>query len=183
MEKLNNGRAIIKTKGNETNLVIPVKRNYLIIIFSTVWLLIWFSFINIFNSNFALFTDDGIDTFFMVWVSFWFLGGLIVLLLLLWNLFGKERININSNYLEVNRNLFGIERKKQYDIKHVEGFRFNEIPDSMFSMKNRLAFWGLGEGKIKFDYGMKSPSFGLGLEDAESNYIVKLMKEKATNNR
>jgi len=66
MEKLNNGRAIIKTKGNETNLVIPVKRNYLIIIFSTVWLLIWFSFINIFNSNFALFTDDGIDTFFMV---------------------------------------------------------------------------------------------------------------------
>lgn len=48
-------------------------------------------------------------------------------------------------------------------------------------MKNRLAFWGLGEGKVKFDYGMKSPSFGLGLEDAESNYIVKLMKEKATN--
>lgn len=182
MEKLNNGRAIIKTQGNKTNIVIPVKRNYLIIIFSSVWLLIWLSFFSSFNSNFGLFSDEGIATLFLLWITFWIIGGLIVCFVLLWNLFGKEIITINSKYLEVNRNLFGIGRKKQYDIKHVEKFRFNEIPDNLFSMKSRLAFWGLGEGKIKFDYGMKSPSFGLGLDDAESNYIVKLMKEKATNN-
>ena len=64
MEKLNNGRAKIRTEGNETSLVIPVKRNYLIIIFSTVWLLIWFSFIDAFSSNFGFFTDEGIDRFF-----------------------------------------------------------------------------------------------------------------------
>lgn len=179
MEKLNNGRAVIKSEGNNTSLIIPVKKNYLIIIFSSVWLLIWFSFFGSFYSSFGLFNDDGIDSFFLIWVTFWVFGSLVVMFLLLWNLFGKEIITINTKYLEVNQNLFGIGRKRQYDIKHVENFRFNEIPYNMFSMKNRLAFWGFGEGKIKFDYGMKSPSFGLALEDAESNYIVKLMKEKS----
>jgi hypothetical protein len=179
MEKLNNGRSKITMEGNTTKLTIPVKRNYLIIIFSLIWLLIWFSFFSSFNSTFGLFNDYGIDTFFMIWLTFWIIGGLAVMFLLLWNLFGKESIVLNNKHLELNRNLFGIGRKKQYDRRHLKNFRFNEIPDNMFSMKNRLAFWGLGEGKVKFDYGMKSPSFGLSLEDAESNYIVKLMKEKS----
>lgn len=181
MEKLNNGRAKINNEGVKTKLSIPAKRNYVIIIFSSVWLFIWISFSSSFNSMFGLFTDEGISSFFLIWITFWVIGGLTVFLLILWNLFGREIITINSTSIEVKRSLFGIGRKKQYDIKHVENFRFNEIPDNMFSIKYTLAFWGLDEGKVKFDYGMKSPSFGLGLEDAESNYIVKLMKEKAIN--
>lgn len=182
MEKLNNGRAKIETKGTRTNIKIPVKRSFLMIIFLSVWLLIWFSFMSSFSSTFAIYTDEGINSFSLTWITLWFLGGLVVLILLLWNLLGTESILINSECIEVNRSLFGIGRRKKYDIKHINNFRFNQIPDYLFSMKNSLAFW-LGEGKVKFDYGMKSPSFGFGLEDAEANYIVKLMQEKTTNNR
>lgn len=111
MEKLNNGRSKITTEGNTTKLTIPVKRNYLIIIFSLIWLLVWFSFFSSFNTTFGLFNDDGIDTFFMIWLTFWIIGELAVMILLLWNLFGKENIVLNSKYLEINRNLFGIGRK------------------------------------------------------------------------
>ena len=42
---------------------------------------------------------------------------------------------------------------------------------------NRWSFWGLGPGKIKFDYGFKTYSFGLGVDDAEANYIIEILKE------
>jgi len=178
MEKLNNGRAVITSEGNITKLKIPVKRNNLLVFFFTVWLFLWFSFFTSLSSSFGLYTDEGIDYLLLFWLFSWILGGMAILGFVLWNLFGKEEINISSRYLELKRSLFGLGRKRQYDIKNVLNFRFNEISGNIFSLKARMAFWGMGEGKIKFDYGMKSPSFGLGLEDAEANYIIKLIREK-----
>lgn len=178
MEKLNNGRAKIEITGSQTCIRIPVKRNYFIILFTPVWLIIWFSIINSIWSTFGMFSEDGFFFFFVIWVVLWLLGGLVVFFLLLWNFFGQEKIIIESKHLELNYNLFGHGRKKQYEKHHVINIRFNEISDNIFSIKNRLAFWGLGDGKIKFDYGMNTLSFGLGLDDAEANYIIILMKEK-----
>jgi hypothetical protein len=43
---------------------------------------------------------------------------------------------------------------------------------------SRWAFWGLGPGKIKFDYGFKTYSFGLAVDDAEANYLSEELNKK-----
>lgn len=181
MEQLNNGIAKINYSGNTTNIEIPVKRSYPFIIIVTIWLFIWFSFISSFGSMFSITNDDGIDVFFIVWMILWLLSGLAVFGFLLWNLLAKERVIVDSKKLILKKGLFGIGSNKTFGKKHVTNLRFIERPNDIFSYRNRMATWGLGEGKVKFDYGMRSFSFGLGLDDAEANYLIKMLKEKVSN--
>ena len=48
---------------------------------------------------------------------------------------------------------------------------------------SRWAFWGLGPGKIKFDYGMKTYSFGLAVDDAEANHLVEYLTNRIEKNK
>ena len=68
----------------------------------------------------------------------------------------------------------GIGLKKRFEANEIKNFRTEKIETGMFS-KNGWAFWGLGPGQIKFDYGLKTFSFGLGVDDSEANYLVELL--------
>jgi len=43
---------------------------------------------------------------------------------------------------------------------------------SLFAQKNVGDFWGLTGGKLRFDYGMKTIKFGIGLDEAEARYLI-----------
>ena len=67
--------------------------------------------------------------------------------------------------------------KKKLIKKEVKNFRFEKISQGWLG-GNGWAFWGLGPGKVKFDYGLKTYSLGLAADDAEANYLVKELNEK-----
>jgi len=98
--------------------------------------------------------------------------------LLLWGYFGKEILKIESSQVVLSKNVFGIGTNKMLKKSEVKNIRFNEVDIDYFSGKNKWAIWGMGEGKIKFDYGMKTYSFGLAVDDAEANYLIDKMKER-----
>ena len=144
---MNNGKAKIENTIGNYTVSIPSKKNWFTLLFGTAWL------------------------------GGWTIGGIMVVSMLLWGYFGKEKLEFDQQEVKLEKTIFGIGIKKRLIKKEVTNFRFEKISESMFG-GNRLAFWGLGPGKIKFDYGLKTYSFGLAVDDAEANYLSEELNKK-----
>jgi hypothetical protein len=176
----NNGKAKIEKTFEGLNIIIPSKKNWFVLIFGTVWMGGWFGgFIFASGTLFFSKTNDlgGTNWFLAFWLTAWTVGGFAIAFLLLWGYFGQEKFITNRNEVFFEKTVFNIGKKNRLDISEIKNFRTEFVNSNMF-VGNRWATWGLGIGKIKFDYGLKTYSFGLGVDDAEANYIVELLKEQ-----
>ena len=182
MENTNNGKARINNSISGMSISIPSKKNWFALIFGTLWLGGWGSALGMVSQTFLV-DINGFNLgeageaewgglFVIFWLILWVLGGLMIVVLLAWGYFGNESFQIENDRVIFQKGAFGIGRKRNLQKSEVKNFRFNPVETSIFSTRNRWAFWGLGQGKIKFDYGMKTYSFGLALDDAEANYLV-----------
>ena len=177
---MNNGKATIEKNFRDISISIPSKKNWFILLFGLMWMGGWvFGF---FSTSSILFTKHntgkGIDAFLMIWLAGWTFGGIMVILTLLWGFFGKELFKLEGRQVIFSKTIFGIGQIKKLEREAIKNFRMVVIDDSFFSGKrNRLSIYGLGEGRIKFDYGFKTYSFGLGVDEAEAEHIVKLLQE------
>ncbi|MFK7907825.1 MAG: hypothetical protein AB8B69_22025 [Chitinophagales bacterium] len=180
MESTNNGKAKIYTSFEGIQVTVPSLTNWFVLLFGTAWLGGWITgFDGVSNLLFSNDSDpNGIEWFLMLWLVLWTIGGIFVIGLLLWGYFGKETFLITKNQVKFNKTIFGIGIKKVLNMQEIKNIRFNEIKVNWRDKRHSLHYWGAGEGKIKFDYGMKTYSFGLGLDDAEANYLVDLLKKE-----
>ncbi len=174
---MNNGKAKIQTSGNIFKIEVPSKKNWFYLTLGSAWMVGWYyGFSSAFR--FSTFESDvRISPFILVWLLFWTLAGLFVVGTILWGFFGKESIEFIGSSVHFNKTIFGIGLKKKLIKKDVKNFRFNTINESLFG-GNRRAVYGLGPGKVKFDYGMKTFSFGLSLDEAEANHLINLLNER-----
>jgi len=174
-----NGKAKIEKSFDGLNIIIPSKKNWFGLLFGTAWMGGWF--FGFIGASGILFSSEsghsGIDGFMSFWLIGWTVGGIAMTTILLWGYFGKEKFITDRNEILFEKSVFGIGMKNRLEISAIKNFRTEMSNDSLFG-GNRWAFWGLGQGKIKFDYGLKTYSFGLGVDDAEANYIIGLLKEQ-----
>ncbi|MCD8450354.1 hypothetical protein LNI98_11710 [Tenacibaculum dicentrarchi] len=180
---MNNGKAKIEKQNNNYKVTIPSKKNWFGLIFGTAWIGGWYFGFKMALGSFNFNNEDsgfGVDGFMSFWLIGWTIGGIMIIGMLLWGYFGKELIEFNRQNVNFQKTIFGIGIKKQLDKKEVKNFRFEQVNESAFG-GNRWAFWGLGPGKIKFDYGFKTYSFGLGTDDAESKYLVDELNKRTEN--
>lgn len=175
---INDGTAKIEITYNALSISIPSKKNWFALIFGTAWLGGWyFGFMGA-SSVLASDAKDNlfVNGFMIFWLTAWTIGGLAIFLILLWGYFGQEQFTSDRGVVYFNKTIFGLGIKKQMEANEIKNIR-TEVANGNIFGGNRWAFWGLGPGKIKFDYGFKTFSFGLGVDDAEADYIVKIMKE------
>ena len=173
---LQNGKATIDNSFGSLSISIPSKKNWFALIFGTAWLGGWF-FGFVMVSGMMLGGIGGhsaINGFMLFWLIAWTAGGLMIISLLLWGYFGQEKFLADSAEVSFDRTVFGIGWKKKLDPGYIKNFRVASL-NTNWVFGNRWAFWGVGPGKIKFDYGFKTYSFGLAVDDAEANYIVEVM--------
>jgi len=179
MESTDNGRATITSSIGGIEISIPSKKNWLVLIFGTAWLGGWaVGFTTTIDMLWINDESSGIDGFLTFWLIGWTIGGLFVISLLLWGYLGKEILIIEHHQVVLRKHVFGIGIHKVFKKSEVKNIRFNKVEINYFSRKNRWAIWGLGVGKIKFDYGLKTYSLGLGVDDIEANYLIEKVKEK-----
>lgn len=175
---MNNGRASIENTLGTYKLTIPVKRNNFAVAFLVFWLFGW-----VFGITTALLNLDMSDNpegalFMRVWLVGWTFGGIAVIAILSWILFGKETFEINRKEIQFNKTLFGIGIKKTLVKHEVKNFRFEKIEEGIIGGKMNKSYLGLGPGKIRFDYGFRTYSFGLGVDDVEALYLVDELTKK-----
>ncbi len=179
---INNGNAKIEKTFDGLNIIIPSKKNWFILLFGTCWISGWFVGLLMVSGvlSFSVTSDSGeAKMFLIVWLIVWISGGLTIVFLLLWGYFGQEKFITKRNEVLFEKTVFNIGKKNRLDVSGIKNFRMEVVNNNdIWGSRNNLAFWGLGTGKIKFDYGLKTYSFGLGVDDAEANYIVGLLKEQ-----
>lgn len=175
---INNGKASIENATGTLRISIPSKKNWFVLLFGTAWLGGWYFG---FSSAFSMFSlsDLGkqgiVNGFMLFWLTGWTVSGLFVIFALLWGYFGQEQFTSDGSDVYLNKTIFGLGIKKRMEAPEIKNIR-REAVNADWSGGNRWALWGLGPGKITFDYGLRTLSFGLGVDDAEAGHIVELMK-------
>jgi hypothetical protein len=176
------GRAKIEHDGLSTKIYIPSRKNWFIIIFLLFWMVGWFwgessTIKEVLDAESSL-----IDGFMIFWLLGWTLGGLFAIVVLFWTLFGCEIVTIEKPIIRIEKGLFntGI-FKKNYDLPTIKNLELS--PEStfanIFSNKNKIGdFWGLTGGKIRFDYGMKTIKFAIGVDEAEARHLIEEIKRR-----
>lgn len=172
-----NGRARIKEFAYRTEIKIPTPKHWFSLFFATAWLGGWYFG---FSSAFGQVTQGPGSSgfgFILFWLIGWTIGGGFVLFAILWGFFGREKLVIKRKYTELYLQIFDVGYFKRLETKRIKNIRVYQRTYREEKEEDKQA-WGLGPGRIKFDYGMKTYTFGKDLDDAEANYLLKLIKEK-----
>ncbi|HEY6915760.1 MAG TPA: hypothetical protein VI413_13875 [Paludibacter sp.] len=170
---LNNGKAKIDDTFNELRIEIPTKKNWFVVVFIAIWMTGWFMGITGSVEGF------GVDAFSTIWLIGWTAGGLSAVFFLIWSLLGKEIIQIDYEYFVIEKSILGLGTKKRLAIADVQNIRYEYVDTNMsFEKNNSLSTIGLGIGPIRVDYGLKTYSFGLAVDEAEAKYLIELIRKK-----
>lgn len=177
---INNGRALVSETFNELKIDIPSKKNWLILLLSIAWLGGWYmGFKNAFET--FGFDEKGnliFDGFMTVWLLGWTIGGIFVIFMLLWGFFGHEIILIEQGDFILEKSIFGIGQKRRIPMTDLKNIRYDKVETDLFSGKTNWSLVGLGPGPIKIDYGLRTYSFGLAVDEAEANYLIEIIRKK-----
>lgn len=176
-----NGRAKIKEKDGEFIITIPSKKNLFGLIILTFTLPIYIFIASSILPKFKSINDNSIDQFTLIWLIGSIVFLIIFLFILLWGIFGVERLIFNDRRVMFEKTIFGFGIKKVLMRTKLCNFRFERVFENFYHARS-LSFWGLGKGKIKFDCAFRTYSFGLGLDDAEARYLAKELNEKTVGN-
>jgi hypothetical protein len=169
-----NGKSQIKDNGYALSITIPAPKKYFLMIFALIWLGGWFfGFISALTSILISISNNStIDGFIIFWLTGWTAGGVMIIFMLLWRLFGKEKLFLSPSKSTFSKTIFGIGKKIDLEFKEIKNFKFKEVSSSLFRTRSLGEFLGTEPGKIQFDYGLKTYYFAVAVDDAEANYII-----------
>ena len=131
IEKPYKGRSKVNFDGIKLQIIIPSRKNWFNILFLAVWMGGWYmgesSVINeLFSSD-----NNGFNSFMLLWLVGWTIGGLFAITILLWSLFGQETIQIDQGVFSVSKGILDIGLiKKNYDLN------FSFVLTNLFGLDN-----------------------------------------------
>lgn len=186
MEPLYQGRASINEDNNELQIIIPSKKRIGRLFLNTFLVFLVFSVAGFIFITLGPLDKKGYDNiFYLMYVILAFLCIMVVSVWIptcLWIIFGKEIIRANSSVLAIEWKGSIMPYKKEFDAKEIRNLRIKENHLSNTSPVERYNFGfgtqyiydlpGKSRGIIFFDYGLKSVSLGMGLDEAEAKYLV-----------
>ena len=157
-------------------IIIPAKRNLLIVLFLTFWLTGW-----AFGEGTAALellrpTGSNAPTAFLAaWLGMWTIGGGVAIYTWAWMLFGKERVVLGASSLAIGREILGLSRRKEYDLMAVTQLQPSAFGPTRFGVGTMNWFGGIAGGSLQFDYGSRTFRFGAALQEAEAKRLASLL--------
>jgi len=173
------GRAIIENKGADLRITIPARTELFITAFLGVWLIAW-AFGEIFVPyTFLIALSDkpvppSARLFAAVWFAGWTLGGMWALSIFLWNVAGKEIIELTSTTLKYRKQIPIFSRSREYVIASIAGLRAASRAQAFWPLpfNMNMAPLSFRDGTIAFDYGRDTYHLGSGLDEADARYVI-----------
>lgn len=173
------GRAIIENQGADLRITIPARTELFITAFLGIWLIAW-----AFGEIFVPYTflvglaDKPVPVpaklFALVWLAGWTLGGLYALSIFLWNVAGKETLELTSLTLKRRKQIPLFSRSKEYAVASITNFRAAPQAQAIWPLSINVNMMPLSfrEGTIAFDYGRDTHHLGSGLDEADARYVM-----------
>jgi hypothetical protein len=167
------------TRWAASGLTLPARRNWLILIFLSAWLVGWaFGEVMVPTQLFSKSSRTGIDPFMLAWLAMWTLGGAFAVYVWLWNLVGREVIDVDSESLRIKREVVRWGRVRDFALTHVRDLRVAPLTFNPMDFSSGLRFWGVGGGAIAFDHGARTYRFGSALDEAEAKQVLARIAER-----
>lgn len=178
-------RHYIETTGSGLLISIPSRKKWYLIIFMGIWIVGW-AFGEVTVGGLILKGLLGNGTFggppplvMLIWFTLWTVGGVFALYTVLWQLVGKEEIEIDSHSITISQVIFSVRRSKEYTGKYIKDLRTSPMGiNEMHNWSRSLAIYGIGGGIIVFDYGAATIRFGNGIDEAEGKQIIAEIQQK-----
>jgi hypothetical protein len=159
-------------------IVIPAKRNPLVIALLGFWLVAWFMGETTALAEAVKGGIGRLPPILVFWLLLWTAGGVAALYIWLWTLVGKERVLIGASTLRMKRDILGFGRTRVYELRKIG--RLQVVPQSAGSHNRDIVFKfsGLAGGAIEFEYELRAIRFGFSLDEAEAGMVVERMKQR-----
>ncbi len=194
----------IEEQGSTLRLVIPSPKNWFVVAFMSFWLLGWLAgelfvggmiaggliallggLIHLLAPNLVESPVGGAEfalafpsMFLCVWFIGWTVGGAFAIYSWLWQVTGKEVVDINRQSLTVRKTVLGFSRPKEYGAQYMRNLRVTPTVNIPWGWGMRTDFWGGGAGKLAFDYGAKTVNFGSGIDEAEAAQLLARIQKR-----
>jgi hypothetical protein len=134
------------------------------IAFLTLWLTFWtLGGIAVFSALQG--ADRGGRGFMLFWLCGWVVGECAVIVIIAWQLAGRELLTVMPQYLEVRREIRRFARTKRYDVGFVHDVEAARVPSDE-DEKPRKDFC------LRVSYGEKKVRVGEGMGEREAEYIA-----------
>jgi hypothetical protein len=171
-----------KTENLADKLIIsmPSRKILPFILVFGIWSLMWLGVET--GSIAVIFTTREYDflsvIFFTIWFVIWNLLGGFLLYNLLWQLIGREEIQITNQSITISQVILGYKRSKEYLAEHIKDLdiAWASMQDLIFRRMSvpLVANFGM----IAFDYGARTFKFAGGIEEAEAKQIIAEIQQK-----
>jgi hypothetical protein len=156
-------------------IVIPVRRNRVVLVVVPVWLTLWISSIAGAAGQLTSGRARGGEArFFEVWLVVAVVAGGAVIYDWLWNAIGREVVGLRTGRLVIRRDVAGLGFSRDYSLADVRHLRVSVPPSDAGRWSSPLRF-GRDPGVIAFDHGARTVRFGEGLGKAEASLVLEEM--------
>jgi hypothetical protein len=165
-----------KTEDLADMLVIsmPTLKIWPLIFVFGAWSLMWIAFE--LGIIFEL-VPEGLDISDVVFIIIWNILGAFILYGLLWQLFGKEEIQVTNKSITISYIVIGYKRSKEYLAEHIQDLGLARVSAKEFMMPRGP--WNMRTfGSISFDYGAGTFKFASSIDDAEAKQIIREIQQK-----
>lgn len=161
--RLPGSRVIIRETLDGLGIYNPSKLNVPLVLFLLLWLGGWsvgeyFAVTEMMRNGNIL-----TDAFLLVWLTFWTIAGAACWWIVLWNLFGSERLFVTSGALVMSKGLGLLRWRTVYPLEAVANLRVSATPQA----PNSLQVAG-----IEFEAGGKARRFGFDFDVSERSAVL-----------
>ncbi|MEQ8323844.1 MAG: hypothetical protein RH916_04135 [Vicingaceae bacterium] len=142
-----------------------------------LWLVLWSL------AGFAIITqlflpmEDGMFTYFVVYIAFWVYFEYKVIYAFRWRKYGQEIISVEGDSLALENRISGRGIPLKFELEFVKNPRPVEVSETSFWHSMNQAYWNIGQESLVFDYKGKEIYFGRELNDSEQKRILKFIQE------
>ncbi len=111
--------------------------------------------------------------FMVAWLAIWTVGGGAALVTFLWQVAGREVVEVSHDAFKIGRKVFGLGPSKSYNPINIDNLR---IDDSQPAVSSRFVRFSntrsSSAGSLMFDYGGSQVHFGSGLDSGEAKLLL-----------
>jgi len=160
--------------GEHNNLVVTLKReaNYLILFLTGAWSLGWASITLTILYGLAT-NPEKIDGELVIFITLILLVGVFVLKYFLWHLNGKEKIELSSHEMIIEKLGTILTSKNRYELSQIDNFRVVTKQTSPLILR----MYGVTGGQVHFGYYGKTKVFGQTVSKKEAQNLVDVLNE------
>lgn len=108
----------------------------------------------------------------ILWLALWTLGGLVAACVLLWQLTGKEIIELNATRLRRRKQILLFGTEKEFAVAAISNMRLAPPQPKRIRGKYVVSSPLTRTGAIAFDVGRDTHHVGQGLDETEARFVL-----------